>query len=275
MDLLGHRFLIPQALQPQRSARAPAGRIQDQIAGDELLRAGAATTFAAVLARAAALAVRLEPHPDDAAPVGEATRSVTSCPSTKVTPGSARTRARTWPSSSGRPANNTDCPIEVRLMRCPDRNHRTLPNRSPTEAPAAMTSSVSPGSRPSSARPPRASSTCTCRPCGTPRRCSASVGSTSRSTTVTRSNDSVNARAASSPAMLAPSTTACFPMAPAIASPPKSDGWTGSGASRPIVRRESSAAFFEPAASLLRPASVGNQGSVREPAGSQPRDHCP
>jgi hypothetical protein len=47
----------------------------------------------------------------------------------------------------------------------------------------------------------------------------------------------------------------------------------GSGVGRPIVRRESSAAFFDPAAFPPRPASVGNQGSCprigREPRSAQ------
>lgn len=117
MDLLGHRFLIPQALQPQRSARAPAGRIQDQIAGDELLRAGAATTFAAVLARAAALAVRLEPHPDDAAPVGGSDQI-----------------GDVVPVDEGHPGQRAHTSTHVAFQqRAPGEQHR-LPDRGPADA---------------------------------------------------------------------------------------------------------------------------------------------
>jgi hypothetical protein len=75
--------------------------------------------------------------------------------------------------------------------------------------PAAVISSLQPGSSSSSACTPRAWMAGRCRLCGTPRRGAGSAGSVSLSYTVTFGNTSLRAAAASSPPMLAPITTAC------------------------------------------------------------------
>src|ERR1700678_655020 len=82
----------------------------------------------------------------------------------------------------------------------PTMSHRT--------APLAASEVLRPGNSSSRISRPRGCKACTCRPCGTPRRCSPAAGSTSRSITSTRLYRSASTRAASRPAMLAPSTIA-------------------------------------------------------------------
>ena len=77
-----------------------------------------------------------------------------------------------------------------------------------SSAPWATRSSVVPGTISSMAARPWASSPWLCRPCGTPGRPCGPGGIESRSTRVTRSKRSARLCAASTPAMLAPTTTA-------------------------------------------------------------------
>ena len=77
--------------------------------------------------------------------------------------------------------------------------------------PAAIRSASKPGNSSPIARRPELSRKCGCLLCGTPRRCSASGGSSSRSRTSTSSKCGASAPAADRPAMLPPRTTAVRP----------------------------------------------------------------
>ena len=103
------------------------------------------------------------------------------------------------------------CPIAVSRGRRKTNAAWIVLRRPRPGAPSATSSSRIPGKSSSKICAPRASRTCTCRPCGTPRRTAGSSGNSSRSTTVTVSKKSASTLAASNPPMLAPRTTARWP----------------------------------------------------------------
>lgn len=135
----------------------------------------------------------------------------TSQPSRTSTFGSARTARRTWCSSSSRLQNTPSRPVVTGCSRCPPSRNRMRAPASATTAPSATRSAATPGNQPPSSCAPRASRVCTWWACGTPRRARGPSGSGSRSTSVTRANESARTRAVSRPAMLAPRTTAWSP----------------------------------------------------------------
>ncbi len=138
---------------------------------------------------------------------GAATSPVATARWTSSTPGIPRRFACMTASSNGLLARSEISPVSVGCTRSPRRYQREPTSVSIAGAPLAPSSAVSPGNSSSMIWRPRSSRPCRCRPWGTPRRGSA-VTRTSRSKTVTRSKLSASTRAASSPAIPAPRTTA-------------------------------------------------------------------
>ena len=162
-------------------------------------------------------------------PFSFATRPCTAQASIARTLGSASSRRRMWPSSTGREANRPTRSLGAVFSSSPRPIQYTSLETSPLAPPLATTSSVQPGKKSSIKLRPRASSPCAWRPCGTPLRGTSVCGKVSRSSTVTAPKKSASARAASKPPMPPPITTACSPTCFMMTLRAKDQCWSPAG----------------------------------------------